>query len=777
MNVDTRIHLSMSQRLVMTPMLQQAIKLLQVTRLELIDLMKQEMLENPVLDEIEEGTDVQQDQQENSDPDSELSHQDSAYQDEQNIPGEDSQSVEVQDSQQDFSVNWEEYFDDNPASLGYYGEYEPDEENPAYETLLSQSQSLSEYLTWQLQMSRVSERNMKIGNFLIGQLDEDGYIHCKDSASTPSVNIHTAHLNATELQEYRAAILDTLCQKINAEFERTYLTKVIKLPEIHGILAYVLIQEYYEDIKEGNYQQLLTKLQRFTLEDLEIAAKIISDIPLKKIEAFTGISITEIKSGIETITILCRDLRNIIERHTNVLVRENYDAKLEKIRISPEELYLLEYLLLKLSVEEFAYIASKEHPANAGKKEKDIQAYLEKLQQSYAHIESLTSHKYFLIQLYNLGIQLILEKFRASSPSRFRKQFLKLSDISIDDIRTVVQKISSCIAEFHKKEPLVSYKEVEYVLRHIQTFAPSGIAARDLKECLTIQAHHLEVASMHVESIITGYLYEIQHKQYKTISEKFKIPLEDVELAQNIISNMTPNPGVDFTNARPEYIVPDIYVYKVDNDYEVVLNDDDLPNLRINPTYKKIIVANHNDVPNETKQYIDQKLRSALWFIRSVEQRKRTIYKVGKSIVKFQREFIEYGISHLKPLVLRDIADDISMHESTVSRVTSNKYIHTPQGVFELKYFFHSGLESSSGADVSSIAIKEQIKQMIENEDYNSPLSDKTIEEKLNRAGIAIARRTIAKYREELNIPSSIQRRLKKKRLSPTETNTESNGQ
>jgi RNA polymerase sigma-54 factor len=164
-------------------------------------------------------------------------------------------------------------------------------------------------------------------------------------------------------------------------------------------------------------------------------------------------------------------------------------------------------------------------------------------------------------------------------------------------------------------------------------------------------------------------------------------------------------------------------------------------------------------VPEATKQYVDQKLRSATWFIRSIEQRKRTIYKVGKSIVKFQKAFLEHGISHLKPLVLRDVADDIAMHESTVSRVTTNKYIHTPQGVFELKFFFHSGLESSSGHDVSSIAVKEHIKQLITDEDPARPLSDKALEKILQKDGITIARRTIAKYREELNIPSSVQRK------------------
>jgi len=251
----------------------------------------------------------------------------------------------------------------------------------------------------------------------------------------------------------------------------------------------------------------------------------------------------------------------------------------------------------------------------------------------------------------------------------------------------------------------------------------------------------------------------LEQGQYARIVEQLGIPLEEVELVAKIISNMSPNPGADFTTEQPEYIVPDIYVYKVGEEYEVMLNEDDLPYLRINPVYKKLLTGKNHDIPHSTKQYVDQKLRSAMWFIRSVEQRKRTIYKVGKSIVKFQKGFLDHGVSHLNPLVLRDVADDISMHESTVSRVTTNKYIHTPQGVFELKFFFHSGLESSSGHDISSITVKERIKKLIIEEDSSRPLSDKTIEIILQKDGIAIARRTIAKYREELNIPSSIQRK------------------
>jgi RNA polymerase sigma-54 factor len=341
------------------------------------------------------------------------------------------------------------------------------------------------------------------------------------------------------------------------------------------------------------------------------------------------------------------------------------------------------------------------------------------------------------------------------------KLAVKLLKMTEADVRRVANKVKDLRDELYRTEKKVSPKEVEGILQHIHTFTPSGVGARDLKECLVIQARNLGIQDTPIEVIITNYLEELNRQQYQKIADQLAIAVDEVEAVHTILVNMSPRPGADFTSERPEYIIPDIYVYKVDGEYEVVLNEDDLPNLRINPLYKKFMTSPNDDATSSTKQYVDQKLRSAMWFIRSVEQRKRTIYKVGKSIVKFQKEFLEHGVSHLKPLVLRDVADDIAMHESTVSRVTTNKYIHTPQGVFELKFFFHSGLESTSGSDVSSIAIKEKIRQLVEEEAPEHPLSDKAIETELTNAGVAIARRTIAKYREELHIPSSIERKRK----------------
>lgn len=768
MNVDARINLNLSQRLVMTPMLQQAIKLLQMSRLELVDLVQQEMLENPVLEDLEEGLVdngigeqfERQDNQEQQTSTEDFFNQEPVPQGD--VSGSDSLHEDQRQHQHESLVNWEEYFHDNPATLGYYGEYEPDEGAPSYDSLLKQPLSLSEHLLWQLQMSQIPERQMKIGRFLIGQIDENGYLHCDDPEEGLSVNRQAANLRFNELKDHRAALIARVCQKIHAEFERDYLLSSLSFSGKEGMLARVLIQEYYEDLRHERYGELVHRLHYFSVEELEIIARYLCEISLAEMEECTGIPAAEIQEGFEHIRTICTDLYQIIEGHFRLLLGHDYTTKLEKLGLSAEEFYLVEYLLLQLSAEEIAYLASRENTTKAAKYEKEVEEFLDKLRQSYAHIDQLKSHRYFLVQLYTVGVGFIAEKIAAEQSFRLQKLDVKLLHVTEAEVAQISAWRKKQLDSFYQTAQEILPQEVEVILKHIQTFTPSGVGARDLNECLLIQARNLGLQDTSVEAIISCYFEELNQQRYHIIAEHLAIPVEDVEAVHKIIVNMSPRPGADFNTERPEYIIPDIYVYKVDDEYEVVLNDDDLPNLRINPLYKKYLTDNHHEVPSTTKQYVDQKLRSAMWFIRSVEQRKRTIYKVGKSIVKFQHEFLEHGVSHLKPLVLRDVADDIAMHESTVSRVTTNKYIHTPQGVFELKFFFHSGLESSSGDDVSSIAIKDKIRQMIEEENLEHPLSDKTIEKKLTAAGVAIARRTIAKYREELDIPSSIQRKRKK---------------
>jgi len=291
------------------------------------------------------------------------------------------------------------------------------------------------------------------------------------------------------------------------------------------------------------------------------------------------------------------------------------------------------------------------------------------------------------------------------------------------------------------------------VLAKIQEFDPAGVAARDLKECLLLQAKFLGILNPLIETIIKEHLKDLEVKNYNHIAKALKVPLPDVLQAILLISRMDPKPGEGHNDERVQAIIPDVYVFKTGDDYKIILNDENLPQLRISNFYREIM-ANLKSNPDAevSKKYIKERVQSATWFIKSIQQRQRTIYNVSESIVKFQKDFFDYGIGHLKPLVLRDIADDVEMHESTISRVVTNKYMHTPRGIFELKYFFSSSIQKTSGDAIASKSVKEEIKKIVSGEDSKKPYSDNKIVELLEKGGISIARRTVAKYRDMLGI-------------------------
>ncbi|HET7712670.1 MAG TPA: RNA polymerase factor sigma-54 [Thermoanaerobaculia bacterium] len=302
-------------------------------------------------------------------------------------------------------------------------------------------------------------------------------------------------------------------------------------------------------------------------------------------------------------------------------------------------------------------------------------------------------------------------------------------------------------------------EETEQAVRTIQTLDPIGVAARDLRECLLLQVQFLEIDNPLVETIIRDHWDEFMQRKFVQLAKTLSIDMKTLEGIVEIIKHLDPKPGRKYSNERAIYVEPDVYVQKVGDEYVIVLNEDGMPKLRINSSYRSMLNSMDNKQDGETVNYIKDKIRSAVWLIKSLDQRQRTIYKVAESIVKHQREFLEKGIDFLRPLVLRDVADDIQMHESTVSRVVSNKYMHTPRGLFLMKYFFHSGIDSDTGEDISSLTVKKKIQGYIEAEDPRKPLSDSKIMKILNDEGINIARRTVAKYRDELNIPSSTDRK------------------
>ena len=300
--------------------------------------------------------------------------------------------------------------------------------------------------------------------------------------------------------------------------------------------------------------------------------------------------------------------------------------------------------------------------------------------------------------------------------------------------------------------------DVERVLRVVQGFDPVGVAARGLRECLMLQIAHLGLDGTATGMIVRDHLKLLQNQQGQEIARRLGLTLDELKHHVGVIRQLDPKPGSRYNHTASQHVVPDVYVVKVEDRYVAMLNDDGMPQLRISPVYRRLLDKKNDN--RETRAYVKEKFRSALWLIKSVDQRQKTIHKVATSIISFQQEFLDRGIEFLRPLVLRNVADDIGMHESTVSRVVNNKYMHTPQGVLEMKYFFHSGISSAYGESVSSVAIKQRIRKIIEEEDSRKPLSDSRIVRLLQDDGLILARRTIAKYREEMKIPTSSQRRV-----------------
>jgi RNA polymerase sigma-54 factor len=293
----------------------------------------------------------------------------------------------------------------------------------------------------------------------------------------------------------------------------------------------------------------------------------------------------------------------------------------------------------------------------------------------------------------------------------------------------------------------------------IQEFEPPGVASVDLRECLLVQLRLIGYESDdYVVQIVDSHLADLESRRYDKLAKTLGTTADEVVECHRIIQRLEPKPGRNFDDGETRYIVPDVYIHLVGTEFKVVLNDEGLPRLRVSPYYEQM--AGKSRGATEAQGYLHEKMRSARWIIRSIHQRQQTLRKVTESIVRFQESFLRDGVSQLKPMVLKDVANDIGMHESTVSRATANKYVHTSQGIFELKYFFTSAIRGTDGTDVSSESVKRKIQQIISTEDPRKPLSDQYIAESLSRQNIDIARRTVAKYRELLGIlPSSKRKR------------------
>lgn len=303
-------------------------------------------------------------------------------------------------------------------------------------------------------------------------------------------------------------------------------------------------------------------------------------------------------------------------------------------------------------------------------------------------------------------------------------------------------------------------EEVERILKQIQQFDPVGIAARNLRECLEVQLENLDLngkKDLALRMLREAY-EDFVNKRYEKVADKLGVSLEEIKQALEVINKLNPKPGEGFWDTRQNYIIPDFIVEKVDNELVISLNEWNMPGLQISPHYRKLI-RQARKLDKDVRQFLRKKVESAKWFINALHQRRATMLKVMHAIVELQRDFFEKGPEHIKPMIMKDVANKIGMDISTVSRVVNGKYVQTDYGVFELKYFFNEGMETEDGDEISTLRIKEQLKEIIANEDPHKPLSDDKIAELLKQKGIPIARRTVAKYREQLGIPIARLRR------------------
>jgi len=301
--------------------------------------------------------------------------------------------------------------------------------------------------------------------------------------------------------------------------------------------------------------------------------------------------------------------------------------------------------------------------------------------------------------------------------------------------------------------------DVEEALAVVQEFDPPGVGARDLKECLLLQLKLIDPQNTLAQQVISDHLKMLQNNQLKEIARALNRPIEAVKRAVDTVKKLDPRPGLRYNKIEPRLVEPDVAFRKVDGEWQAFLNDDDLPQLRLSPVYRRLLARDAAD--RDVRNYVKERFTAAVQLMKNIEQRKHTIVRVCQSILRRQKDFLEYGIDHLKPMMIKEVAEEVGVHPSTVSRAVANKYTHTPQGVYELRYFFSESVNGPQGGDMSLLSLKRLVKKMIEEEDATHPLTDEQIAKRLDVEGIHVTRRTVAKYREDLRIPSTHQRRQK----------------
>ena len=358
------------------------------------------------------------------------------------------------------------------------------------------------------------------------------------------------------------------------------------------------------------------------------------------------------------------------------------------------------------------------------------------------------SYENFLSQAPTLSEHLLFQL--STSPCQFRERLIGEYLIgNIDENGYLCVSLREVASKLNIDE-----SEAYQALTLVQGFDPTGVGARDLVECLLIQVNQLGIKNDILEQLIKEHLVDLSKGKVNHIAQALGISVQEVQKAADLLKTLDPKPGRNFANLNDtRYIVPDIFLEKVEGEYIILVNDGTIPRITINTTYRSVLSKDKN-CDSRTRRFVETKLNAAAWLIRSIEQRRLTLYKVAKCLVELQRDFLDHGVKYLKPLNLKKVAGLVNLHESTVSRATSNKYIQTPQGVFDMRYFFSTGLNNSAGTTTSAESIKKMLQEIVAGEDTRSPLDDLKISELFKQKGISISRRTVAKYRDELNIPA-----------------------
>jgi len=634
--LEARLALRQTQRLVMTPMLQQAIHLLQLSTLELQEVLQKELTENPLLEEApaeEEPT----------------AEETAAGPTAEAVAAETPTVAEPADAPElPFDLTEIMFGPPDERSLVQQEEHEETQ----FENFVSATPTLGDHLEEQLRLSSADPHLSAIAREIIGNLDDDGYLSplaLFEKALVLLQGFDPPGVGARDLQE---------CLLLQLRRRSDVDPLVVKLVEDHP----KVLREHSDVWAAGGRDETRFTQMIATLLDLAYPDDK-PDRPRRERERTRVVAASEMIARLDP-----RPGRRL---GTLELLVRHLSAQLDTTALLPE---------VKLAAE--AIVANLDHDG-----------------------------------------------------------YLKTPLVEIAD-----------------KTPLPAF---ERALAIVQAFDPIGVGARNLRECLLIQLRSQPGPDPLAIEILEDHFESLQRCKYAEIARALKHDAGRIEEAVEEIAALEPKPGRRLAPVETRYVVPDVYVHKIDGEYKVVLNDEGIPRLRINSYYRTLLGRSPGD---DGRRYVEEKVRSAIWLIKSVDQRQRTLRKVTESIVRFQKEFLDNGIPRLRPLSLRDVADDIRMHESTVSRVTTSKYVQTPQGLYELKFFFHSGIGKGQGEEVSSISVKKMIQDLVAAESPQKPLSDQEITQNLTQTGLNIARRTVAKYREELNILPSHQRRLATRR-------------